>query len=57
MLLLIKPMRLYDSLTMARVDFSVGEFFTFAQSVADESNEESFFVAPLTHGGAIIYGL
>ena len=42
---------------MARVDFSVGEFFTFAQSVADESNEESFFVAPLTHGGAIIYGL
>jgi len=41
----------------ARVNFRNGDFFTFAQSESDSSDEAELFITPLPSGGAVIFGL
>jgi len=39
------------------VDFNDGDYFTFAQSVGNFSDDVDFFVIPLANGNTVIFGL
>ncbi len=41
----------------ASVDFNDGDYFTFAQSDDDFSDEVEFFITPLPNGNTVIFGL
>jgi len=41
----------------ASVDFSDGDYFTFAQSAGDFSDDIDFFATPLPNGNTVIFGL